>query len=437
MNCIARLLLGARPLFAGNGEQRISTETYMDAVIAALSYAGPPVTPVEGYSEGVTEVIVKAATGRAQFSAASWVTYPWTCVRVDVPSVPMGRPILLPSSEEGSPPTFRLDHQSATFQRRIGAAMRALQVTSPIGRCVVHSASSPLASFIAWRDLDPDLDGDPAALPGDVDNYAKNTLDGLQRARVLRNDRAVMRLSSIKTPVAEFGVLPSLDERLFAAAHAALPNAETASVEELDEARRALGTTRAQMHAWFPHYPLKARARRRAEGTPAKPRKKKAKDTANSSAEYAEKRAAVCQLARAETPWLSVAEIAATAGVSRNTVAKWLKLEGIARKRTKPKPPPKSAADADKQALVVSLGADPKLSVSEIARRAHVHRATAAAWLASVRPSSTSTMAEKRTAALALHAEYPQMSHTEIATRIGSARSTVTRWIEALAAAAA
>jgi transposase-like protein len=414
----------------------------MDAVIAALSYAGPPVTPVEGYSEDVTEVIVKAATGRAQFSAASWVTYPWTCVRIDVPSVPMGRPILLPSSEEGSPPTFRLDHQSATFQRRIGAAMRALQITSPTGRCVVHSASSPLSSFIAWRDLDPDLDGDPTALPGDVDNYAKNTLDGMQRARVLRNDRVVMRLSSIKTPVSEFGVLPTLDERLLAAAHAALPGAETASVEELDEARRALGTTRAQMHAWFPHYPLKARARRRAEGTPtkgtpAKPRKKKAKDTADSSAEYAEKRAAVCQLARTETPWLSVAEIAATAGVSRNTVAKWLKLEGIARKRTKPKPPPRSAADPEKRALVVSLGADPKLSVSEIARRAHVHRATAAAWLAPVRPSSTSTMAEKRTAALALHAEYPQMSLTEIATRIGSARSTVTRWIEAPVIAAA
>lgn len=429
---IARLLADARLVFTGNREH-VSQDAYVDAVITAIAYAGPPLAPIDWYSENVTETIVKSASGHALFVASSWLTYPWTCVRFDVPSVPMGRPVLIPT-DDGTLPTLRLDHRSATFQRRLTAALQALGVSGPNGRCVVHNASSPTASFIAWRDLDPDVDGDPATLPGDVDNYAKNVLDGMQRAGLLRNDRLVARLSAIKATVAEFGTLHTLTERLHAAALQACPKAAKATESELDQVRKTIGATRAQMHAWFPHYPPVRSGRRRSGSSSGSGSRKPGRP--KGSRHIDPRLEQVLALANDDTAQHTVGSIAADTGVNRNTITKWLKQANISllkRRQAQRKAARAPTTTHEKREEVLRIFREnPTLTTAEIARLAHVNRSVANTVLAELPERQAATHAAntaKRKAAIELHAANPSMSFTQIGTRVGAARSSVARWI--------
>ena len=306
---ITQLLLDA---ISRNGP--VPLDTYLDAIVAALALGGPPLQPVTDYSENYQQVLVRSTTGRAMFSAESWITHPWTCVRIDVPSVPMGRPRAV--TREGKPPAMRLDTPSATFQRRLGSALRALNLPKPPGRCVVHTAASGSATLVAWRELVTDYDGDPPSLPGDIDNYAKNVLDGLQRGALLSNDRAVIRLSGVKASPTDIGAVPTLDERVLAAIHATCPNAETATTTQLEDVRNTVGATRAQMHNWFPSFPARPQ---RARKETRKPRK-----AAASKDDLEAKRTHLYAIADAD-PDATITHLAKTVGSNRVTVAKWLK----------------------------------------------------------------------------------------------------------------
>lgn len=158
---------------------------------------GPPTTPLPGFSEGDRTDLVRSPKGRPLCLARTWTSGPWRCLVLETPSVPMGRPIFLANKTgQPGPPRTITDSRSQTFQRRIVAACHALQIDQPLGQGAVHAVVGAQRTFLAWRPLAQGED--LAQLRGDVDNYAKNLLDGLQQAGPLPNDRGVGRLSVTK-----------------------------------------------------------------------------------------------------------------------------------------------------------------------------------------------------------------------------------------------
>lgn len=158
---------------------------------------GPPTTPIPGFSEGDRTGLVRSPKGRPLCLARTWTSGPWRCLVLETPSVPMGRPIFLANKTgQPGPPRTITDSRSLTFQRRIVAACHTLEIDQPLGQGAIHAVVGAQRTFLAWRPLAQDEH--LAQLRGDVDNYAKNLLDGLQQAGPLPNDRGVGRLSITK-----------------------------------------------------------------------------------------------------------------------------------------------------------------------------------------------------------------------------------------------
>jgi hypothetical protein len=177
-----------------------------DALGRLLLVEGPPVDPVPDYSEDLKRTIVRSPKGKPVAVARTWTTGPWRCLLLEVPSVPMRRPLFLLHdrsvlTRKGpiSSNAFRTITNSRTqnFIRRIAAACQALEITLPMGEAAVHSVFGETRTFIAWRSRETDEPFN-RVLRGDVDNFAKTILDGLQSAGVVPNDRGVFRLTCSK-----------------------------------------------------------------------------------------------------------------------------------------------------------------------------------------------------------------------------------------------
>ena len=156
---------------------------------ALLEAEGPPPTPIEGYSTNLRPAIARAPKGKPLFTCQAWQTGQWVCLMLDIPPVVMGRPIFLPHPSGKGPPRTVTDYQSQKFQKRIGAACQAHALPPPVPPCRLHIKVGARV-FVAWAPLKTPV----PELRGDLDNYAKNILDGLQRCSLLVNDRFIADL---------------------------------------------------------------------------------------------------------------------------------------------------------------------------------------------------------------------------------------------------
>ena len=240
-----------------------ATDLLEDLIGHVLRIEGPPVTPIDGYSEDLRTTIVRSIKGRALCLAHTWTTGPWRCLVLETPSVPMGRPIFLADKERpDAPPRTITDSRSQTFQRRIVNACQQLGIAQPVGEGAVHAVHGSHRTFLAWRPREEDETFN-RALRGDSDNLAKNDLDGLQTAGVLPNDRGVFRLTATKeAPAAWEQAPPSLEEYL---RHEALTRHGRG--EHLETIRVDLRLSKAHMARIFPDYTVgrSIRAPRTAE----------------------------------------------------------------------------------------------------------------------------------------------------------------------------
>ncbi|AHF94981.1 hypothetical protein OPIT5_00185 (plasmid) [Opitutaceae bacterium TAV5] len=169
-----------------------TTSELFDRLLASLLDAeGPPNQPLPDISSGLQTVVVRSATGRPLFLAHSWFTLHWTCLLLDIPPVVMGRPTALPSPTGKGPPRLVTDYQSQKFQNRIGLACKALDLPPPQPPSRVCSHIDPQRTFLAWAPHN----GIPPWVRGDIDNFAKNVMDGLQKARVVQNDRTIAAIN--------------------------------------------------------------------------------------------------------------------------------------------------------------------------------------------------------------------------------------------------
>jgi Holliday junction resolvase RusA-like endonuclease len=159
-------------------------------LLALLDAEGPPAEPVAGFSSEAIEGIARSPKGRPLFLFQSWTTGPWTCLRLDLPPISMGRPITIKNPTGKGPSRTVLDYQSAKFQNRVVAACQAGGLPRPPSTCRVCIRLDYHCTFVAWA---PHASPAPN-LRGDLDNYSKNILDGLQRSGLLVNDRGVADL---------------------------------------------------------------------------------------------------------------------------------------------------------------------------------------------------------------------------------------------------
>jgi Holliday junction resolvase RusA-like endonuclease len=189
-------------------------------LLALLDADGPPPAPVPGFSSEANKGIARSPKGRPLFLCESWQTGEWTCLLLDLPPVTMGRPIFLPNPAGKGPGRTVTDYQSQKFQRRIGAACAAFDLPKPANPCKVVVQCNATRTFVAWRQLP-----DPAPdLRGDLDNYAKNILDGLQRCSLLANDRIIadLKVARVFMPESQCSLESRLIEHL-ATTRAAFP----------------------------------------------------------------------------------------------------------------------------------------------------------------------------------------------------------------------
>lgn len=228
-----------------------------------LRVEGPPVEPIEGFSEGYRRELVRNLKGRIVGVAAAWSTGPWRCLLLEAPSVAMGRPVFLPRRELGGKSRLTLadvrvvtDSRSRGAMQRIVAACRALDVALPIGEGVVAAAFGTNRTFIAWRPREA-YESFNADLRGDVDNLAKIVLDGLQSANVLLNDRGVCRLIASKPRPTQWASPPlELDEVLRTEI-----TRRSDQGEDLETIRADLRLSRAHMARLTPNYKVRRGAR--------------------------------------------------------------------------------------------------------------------------------------------------------------------------------
>jgi Holliday junction resolvase RusA-like endonuclease len=175
----------------GFADDSPAAEVCEKLLLALLDAEGPPPVPVAGFSSEVRKGIARSPKGRPLFACETWATVGWTCLLLDLPPVPMGRPIFLPNPEGKGPARTITDYQSQKFQKRIGAACTTFDLAKPPNPCRVVVKCNAVRLFMAWRPLAPNT---APELRGDLDNYAKNVLDGLQRCAVLANDRIIADL---------------------------------------------------------------------------------------------------------------------------------------------------------------------------------------------------------------------------------------------------
>lgn len=214
-----------------------------------LLLEGPPPAPIPDVSDDHRSGIVRSEKGKPLCVAHTWLTGPWRCLLLDTRSIPMGRPIFLREDKDDPNSHMRtiLDSPSQTFQRRIKQACLSLDIQDPLEHGAVHAIFGANRTFLAWRPREENETFD-TALRYDTDNAAKNILDGLQSAGVLRNDRGVFRLSASKE-------LPEGWEQPPLPLEKAIQNEATrleAAGHDLDAIRTELRLSKAHMARIFP-----------------------------------------------------------------------------------------------------------------------------------------------------------------------------------------
>ena len=183
-----------------------------------LDLEGPPPEPIKGISSDYKRTFIRTSptatrpNGTPIGMAATWITDTWRCLLLEIPSCAMARPqrphqnSLSTSSDINNtqgrrnfiaPPMAVLDSKSRRFQAKIVDACRCLDLNQSHQEAAVVCALGAERTFLAWRERQ---DGETfnAMMRGDTDNYTKNCLDGLQKARVVNNDRGVFRLVATK-----------------------------------------------------------------------------------------------------------------------------------------------------------------------------------------------------------------------------------------------
>lgn len=175
----------------GFAEGSRESETCERLLIALLDAEGPPAEPIPGFSTNLVQGLARSPKGRPLYPCASWMTGGWTCLLLDLTPVSMGRPIFLPNPSGKGPPRAVTDYQSQKFQKRVGAACESLNLPALTNPSRLTIRLSGYRTFLAWAPMPAE---DAPALRGDLDNFTKNTLDGLQRSGRLKNDRDIARL---------------------------------------------------------------------------------------------------------------------------------------------------------------------------------------------------------------------------------------------------
>jgi Holliday junction resolvase RusA-like endonuclease len=232
----------------------------VDLLSRVLDLEGPPPIPDpedESYQRGV---IKHSTTNRGIALAETWRKGPWRCVLIHSKSIPQARHKTRTLPDGSKVPI--VDSASTTAQRRVVMACRHFKLDNPVGDCVVSITSNPTRTFMAWRRPSEAEARWSQELLGDVDNYAKTILDGLQKAGVIRNDRGVIEARVTKVDPWK-GPAESLEEyqknRLLAAAE------EEVRPEEMEELRLDLGASKKLFNSLFPS--ARRRGRPVATGT--------------------------------------------------------------------------------------------------------------------------------------------------------------------------
>lgn len=199
-----------------------------------LLLEGPPEDPIEGVSTDHHAGFIFKGQKRIHPVAygRTWVTGPWRCLFIETPSISMSRPIPFEqkrkASTTGADVTeaadtedkkkdfwMPIDWPSQRFQRTVKAACEDFGIAVPMSAAAVHGVYHNTRSFIAWRHRET-TERYSTNVRGDVDNYLKNTLDALQSARILVNDRGVFRATGSKEEPASWlmSAPPALATRL-------------------------------------------------------------------------------------------------------------------------------------------------------------------------------------------------------------------------------
>ncbi len=167
-----------------------------DALHALLLAEGPAPQPIDGFSEDLQTGIARSTFGRIRFLAHTWTTGPWRCLLLDLNPVPMGRPQLL-MDKDTKKSRVTVDYPSRKMQQQIKFACTSLNLPPPPEPSRFVTAFDKHRTFIAWTGYSEDV----SVLKGDLDNYAKNVLDGLQRSGLVRNDKTVASLLAVNCPM--------------------------------------------------------------------------------------------------------------------------------------------------------------------------------------------------------------------------------------------
>lgn len=181
-----------------------------------LDLEGPPPEPIEGISVDYQRTFIRTLPtttrpdGTPIGMAATWITDVWRCLLLEIPSCAMARPQRPHQNSKDIPNTNGtgrqvfvapamavLDSKSRRFQSKIVDACRCLNLGQSYQEAAVVCMLGANRTFLAWRERQGGETFN-AMLRGDTDNYTKNCLDGLQKARVISNDRGVFRLVATK-----------------------------------------------------------------------------------------------------------------------------------------------------------------------------------------------------------------------------------------------
>ena len=231
-----------------------------DLLQHCLDMEGPPPFPVEGLSTDYRREIVKTLpsktrpTGTPRAIAETWITDSWRCLLIEIPSAAMQRARHgMKKPAEGEKAKYEpqsvvyLDNKSKQYQLRIVDACRSLGLDNMLNEAAVHNIVGHNRSFLAWRPRNPDETFN-ATLRGDTDNFFKNGADGLQKARILNNDRGVFRITGAKSfPNEWLTQPPALADEVAAQAHKRHDAGAT-----LDQIKLDLVLSHLQMAKLFP-----------------------------------------------------------------------------------------------------------------------------------------------------------------------------------------
>lgn len=262
-----------------------------------LDIEGPPPHPIEGISKDYRRAFIRTLPtesrplGTPVGVAETWRTDTWRCLLMELPSRAMARPKPSRHKDDDTDTTEGdgekkkrrfleraeavLDSKSSRFQTKITDACRCLGLDQSYSEAAVLCMLGSDRTFMAWRER---LPGETfnAMLRGDVDNYTKNCLDGLQKARIISNDHGVFRLAATKPLPDEWLTPPPAlaievqQEALRLRDEMGLP---------FDEVKQNLILSHAQMAQIFPDYKTPKELAQAASGRmPGRPGRKPAKE---------------------------------------------------------------------------------------------------------------------------------------------------------------